>query len=816
LFVQQEQQFAEKAKSEKYFGTPLSRVEDQRFLTGKAQFISDIAPPGVLVAFFVRSPYAHARIRKIDSSEALELGGVFAVLTGRDFDGLGEVPCAVKLPFVKYPKHPPIAHDEVNYQGEIVAVILAESEYVAKDAEEQIKIEYEVLPAVLDPEKSISDPKFRVHEVLPDNVAFSIKQTFLPKEESSSNSGRDESKKPDEQFQKILSSSERVVSFRLHNQRIFSSAIETRSVIAEYNPSRGEITMWTATQYPHLIRTFVSSSLNFSEGKMRVIAPDLGGGFGGKSNVYAEEILVPYIAWKVLRGARPVKWLETRSEYMISTAHGRDHVQYVDVGVSNDGRIKALRVRIIADIGAYHHFLTPAFPIVAALDIPGSYKIPAYEMEVTSAFTNKKSTDAYRGVAASEACFCIEKTMDAIASELDLDPVDVRLRNYVRPEDYPYTNVMGEVTARGNLPLSLNLLLSALNYDEFRRKQRESRDQKRYLGVGFSTFWELGGFGPPYLTESLGIEHGAFESAAVRILPSGEVVVTTGSSSHGQGHETAFAQIAADALQVGLEDVTVQHGDTANAPYGIGTYASRSAAVGGTAVYLACDKILRKATAIAAHNFHADIGEITYERGTFFSLKDRAKQLSLKEVVREAYLARHLPPEMEPGMESAYYFNPQEPTFASGTHACIVEVDAETGKVSVLKYVAVNDFGAVINPLIVEGQVHGGVMQGLGQGLLEEIIYSNDGQLLGTNFLDYLIPTSTDPFSYSVSPIETRYYKTDTSANPLGVKGMGESGAIAAPAAVVNAVTDALRPFHSKLARMPLKPGFVWEKMHAR
>jgi aerobic carbon-monoxide dehydrogenase large subunit len=782
-----------------FVGMPLKRKEDARFLTGRSTFITDLKLPKVLHAVFLRSNYPHAKIRRIETGAAKDIAGVFGVYTSDDFPSdIGDVPCAIKLPFVKYPRYNPIAKEEVNFAGEIVAVVLAENEYVARDALDEIVVDYDPLPAVLDQEKAIREPPdATVHNEIPDNLAYSLKEKFGD-------------------IDGAFSSTAYRFSFKIHNQRIFSAPIETRSVKSSFDSALGELTIWTSTQYPHLIRTFVSKALNHPEDKMRVIAPDLGGGFGGKSNLYAEEIIIPYLSKLV---QRPVSWVESRSESILATAHGRDVTTYVDVAVEENGRIKGMKVRILANIGAYHHFLTPAFPLILGFDIPGNYKIPAYEMDVNAIFTNKKSTDAYRGVAASEACFCMERTIDMISRELHLDPCEVRFQNYVLLEDFPYKSVIGGVNAKGDLPYSLRKTMDEMDYDSFRAAQKKQRQEKKLLGIGFSSYWELSGFGPPYLTEQMGMEHGGFESASVRILPTGKAVVTTGSSSHGQGHETAFSQIAADALQLSPDDISVLHGDTLNAPYGIGTFASRSAALGGTAIKLACDKIVEKCKIIAAfllsgrniENSRVDL--VGFEKREFFDLRNASKRISFKKIVEEAYLAMHLPPGVEPGLEAVSYFNPQEPTYASGTHSAMVEVDVESGLVKVLRYVAVNDFGTIINPLIVEGQIHGGIVQGTGQALLEEVKYGEDNQLLTVNFLDYLVPTAMDPFSSTFRGFETSTYQTETLANPLGVKGMGESGAIAAPAAVVNAVEDALMNHNRESIEMPLSPEKVWRKV---
>jgi carbon-monoxide dehydrogenase large subunit len=781
-------------QKKKYLGAELRRLEDFRFLTGKAVYISNIALPKMLRGAFLRSTVAHARIKNVDTSSADKLPGVFAVCTGSNLKGiLGQVPSGIKYSFANYPKYYPIAFHEVNFVGEIVAVVLADNENVAVDALESISVDYEELPVISDPEKGLNDSCPCVHEEFESNLAYDIKEKFGDVEKAFD--------------------TKNVFSYKLLNQRVSPSPIETRVVIASYDQSTDELTVWSATQWPHIVRTYLSRAIHHPESKIRVIAPDLGGGFGQKSNFYPEEIIVPILA-KVT--GRPVCWHETRNENLVGSAHARDYIQNVRVAVEENGKIRGLCVDLVADIGAYFHFFTPAFPISAAMSIPGYYKIPSYEVRVRSVFTNKKTVDSYRGVIASEACYCMERTMDLISRDLCLDPTVVRFRNYVNPSEYPFTTVTNTINPIGDHPQSLRKILELLKYDELRVVQNRLRQEGRYIGIGFSSYWELSGFGSPTIAEAFGMEIGTFESATVRIHPTGSISVATGSSSHGQGHETAFAQIAAELFQIDPKLISVQHGDTRNTPFGVGTWASRSAPVGGTAIEQACLKVKEKATWIASHLLKSKSADLIYDDGHFYDINSPNKRLSLEEIAKEAYFGARLPTGMEPGLEAVSYFYPTEETFASGTHAAVVEVDTETGNVTLLRYISVDDFGEIINPLLVQGQVHGGVMQGLGQALYEEMVYNKEGQPITSSFLDYLIPTALNPFNGEASKFETYFYKTRTTANPIGVKGMGESGAIAAPAALANAVDDALRPFRTSLYGMPLSPERVWAQVVER
>jgi aerobic carbon-monoxide dehydrogenase large subunit len=786
ITLQQQQTLISSKVQKRLVGTSLKRKEDIRFLTGQANFVTDFKPRSCLYAAFVRSTSSHAKVKRIRVENAKASPGIIAIYSLSDLMGLvGEVPCAVHLPQLRHVIHYPLANDEVNYYGEPVAIILAESECEAEDAAELVEIEYDPLPAIVDPEQAIMSANL-VHEAIGTNVAYEFQREFGDVEGG-------------------FAKSPHVFDFRLYDQRVFSASMEPRAVISSYDISSDQLTVWSATQIPHVLRTFVSRAISHPENKIRVVAPDIGGAFGSKACVYSEEILIPLLA-KLTK--QPVRWIETRSESFVATSHGRDVILHVKIGVDPEGKILAMKTRVIADLGAFLHLYTPQFAPSIALSIPSNYKIPAYGVELACVYTNKMSTESYRGVVNAEACFFIERIMDLVASKMNLDPADVRLKNFIELNESPYLTVTGSVNDIADHPRSVKLALDRINYANLRREQKEMRKQGRYLGIGLSSYWELGGVYPADMTREIGVEHGFFESASVRILPSGVVSVVTGTSCHGQGHETTFAQVVSDLLQVPVEQVNIEHGDTSAIGYGIGTFGSRSAAVGGGAISIACDRVKQKSRLIAASLLGVRPAEIEMREGRFFA---GDKSVTLNEVAREAYLATHLPPSVEPGLEATCYFNPPRPTYASGTHVAIVEVDIQTGKVKILRFVAVNDFGNIINPLIVEGQLHGGLLQGLGQALLEEVSFGNDGQQLTSNFLDYLIPTSLDPLDGKFEDFEFSYYATGTEANQLGVKGMGECGAIAAPPAIANAVEDALRDFDGQILEMPIRPEKIWK-----
>jgi carbon-monoxide dehydrogenase large subunit len=734
----------------------------------------------MVYAVIVRSIYAHARVKGINVEAARRAPGVLAVFTGEDVRGaIGSVPVASHLPDLKIPEHPVLALGKVRYVGEPIAVVVAEDRYLARDAADLIEVEYEPLEAVVDPERAIEEGAPIVHEEFGTNVAFVWRL-----------SGGD--------IERAFREADVIVSQRMVNQRIIPVAMEPRGVVAEYLPGEGQLTVWTSTQIPHLLRTQLAAMLGLAENRVRVIAPEVGGGFGSKLNVYAEEALVGYLA---MRLGRPVKWIETRRENFLTTIHGRGQIAEVEAAVKRDGTVLGMRYKITLDVGAYLQFFTPGVATLTGLMATGPYKIPHVGFEVTGVFTNKMATDAYRGAGRPEATYMLERMMDRIAGELGLDPAEVRMRNFPQPEEFPFPTATGLAYDSGNYPHALRRALEMVGYEQLRQEQHVLRQQGRYLGVGISTYVEICAIGP-----SAALPFGGWESATVRVEPTGKVTVLTGASPHGQGQETSFAQIVADELGVELSDVRVVHGDTAIVQYGIGTFGSRATAVGGTAVYGALQKVKEKAMRLAAHLLgEENVANVAFEEGQFF-LKDRPeRRLAFSEVAQAAYLAKSLPPGMEPGLEASYFFEPSNFTFPFGAHVAVVEVDPETGEVQFRRYVAVDDCGRVINPLLVDGQVHGGIVQALGQALLEEAVYDETGQLVTGELTDYAIPKATD-----VPWLETDRTETPSPVNPLGVKGVGEAGTIAATPAIVNAVVDAVAPFGVRHLDMPLRPEKIW------
>ena len=772
------------ATKAKWVGQRMKRKEDPRLIQGLARYVDDLALPGQLYAAFLRSPYAHARLQRIDRSAAERAPGVVAVLVGEDVRGvLGMIPTASALPELKVPPHPPLAIEEVNHVGEPVAVVVADDRYRARDAVDLIEVDYEPLPAVTDPEKALEKNSPRVHAQFKDNQAclWKVEAGF-----------------PDKAFAKAA----HVVRQRFVNQRLIPVAMEPRGVLASYDAGAEQLTVWSSTQIPHLLRTQLAAMLNVPEMRVRVIAPEVGGGFGSKLNVYGEEALIAHLAMKL---GRPVKWIETRRENFLATIHGRDQINDVEAAVTKDGRILALKVRLTADLGAYHQLLTAVIPTLTGLLLLGCYKIPAVKIEYVGVFTNKMATDAYRGAGRPEATFLIERMVDLVALDLGIDPVEVRRKNFPRPKDFPYSTPTGVIYDSGNYEATLKKALEQVDYTKLREEQKRLWKQGRYLGIGLSTYVEICAMGP-----SSAMPAGGWESGTVRIEPTGKVTVLTGASPHGQGQETSFAQIVADELGISPEDVIVTHGDTQAVPYGIGTFGSRATAVGGTAMFLSLQKLKQKLARMAGHLLKVDPKRIEIGEGKLFVKGSPKKSKTFLEVVQAAYMAKTLPAGFEPGLEATTFFEPSNFTFPFGAHVCVVEVDAETGDVHIRRYVAVDDCGNVINPLLVDGQVHGGIVQSIGQALFEEAVYDENGQLVTGELMDYAIPRAAD-----VPRLETARTVTPSPVNPMGVKGVGEAGTIAATPAVVNAVVDALRPLGVRDIPMPLKRERIWEILQA-
>ena len=763
-----------------WVGKKLKRKEDPRLIQGTSHYTDDLKLPRMLFCAFTRSPMAHAEIRAIRTDAARALPGVVGVFTAHYLTGLVMVPCAIQMPGLILPPHPVLGTERVRYVGESVAAVVAENLYTARDAAEAIEVDYEPLPVVVNMEKALEKDSPVIHQQFRTNRAF----THALKNGD---------------IQSAFKKADRVVKQRVINQRLAPVAMEPRAVLGEYLPGENRLTVWSATQIPHLLRTQISVMVGLPETAVRVIAPEVGGGFGSKLNVYAEEGLVPWLAMKL---GRPIKWAETRRENITSTIHGRDTINDLELALKKDGRILGLRVRILADMGAYHQLLTPLIPQLTALMQAGCYKIPAIDIEIQGVFTNKMSTDAYRGAGRPEATYNIERIMDVAAHELGMDPVELRIKNFPQAKEFPFTTVTGLVYDSAKYQESIKRALRLSGYDSLRRRQKSGWKNGKYYGVGVSTYVEICAIGPSAATPA-----GGWESGTVRIEPTGKVTVLTGASPHGQGQETTFAQLIADELGIHPEDVNVVHGDTLAVPYGIGTFGSRATAVGGTAAYLATQKLKTKMARLAAHLLGAKPADISFGRGRL-SGKGSKKSISFGELVMAAYTARNIPAGFEPGLEATHFFEPSNFTFPFGAHIASVEVDGETGEVKIDKYVAVDDCGNVINPMLVDGQIHGGIAQGMGQAMWEELIYNEEGQIVNGTMMDYALPKA-----HLLPEFTLDRTVTPTPVNPMGVKGVGEAGTIASTPCVVNAVCDALSVLGVKHIDMPLKPERVWRAM---
>jgi carbon-monoxide dehydrogenase large subunit len=774
----------------KSFGQSLRRKEDPRLITGRATYVDDIALPGMLYLAVVRSTEAHANIVSIDTSSALGRPGIKGVFTGEDMsDLLAPLPMAWAPPGVeiKTPERWPLARGKVAHVGDAVAMVIGDDRYAVVDAAEQVQVEYAPLPVVVDVEEALKD-EILVHESLGTNKAH----------EWSMGGGGD--------IEQALADSEVVVERRIVNHRTAGAAIEPRGCIAEYRA--GNLTVWSSTQVPHLVRLFFAVQMGISEDHVRVIAPEVGGGFGGKLQIMAEETLC---AWASKRLGRPVKWIETRSENMAVSHHGRDQVDYVRMGATRDGRITAFHANIIQDLGAYFGLLTPMIPELGAFVMTGCYKIPVVQTDITGVLTNKFFTDAIRGAGRPEMTHMLEVMIDQLAQELGMDPIEVRRKNFIPAEDFPYDTPYGITYDSGNYAAALDKALEIVDMDAFRAEQESLRSQGKYRGIGFSTYTEICGLAPSRAVgpSGFGLGIGLYESALVRVHPTGSVTVYTGASPHGQGHETGFAQIVADRFGIDPSQVEVVHGDTATGPMGLGTYGSRSLSIGGVACAHAAEKIAQKCREIVAHNLEVNPDDIDVQNGKFALKGDPDQGMTLAEVAGCAYIdATNMPEGMELGLEQTLIYDPTNFVFPFGTHVCIVDVDPETGKVDVVRWVAVDDCGPAVNPMLIDGQVHGGITHGIGQALYEQIVYDERGQLITGTFLDYALPTAEE-----VPNFETDRTETKSPSNSLGVKGIGEAGTIAATPAIVNAVIDALRHEGISYIDMPLTPMRVWQAL---
>ena len=772
----------------RYMGSSVLRKEDPALLTGQADFTDDIRLPGMLHFALLRSPHAHARIRSIDVSAAKERPGVVEVFTGEDLAGEWAIGIPTGWPVtedIKIPDHWPLARGEVNHAGDGVAVVVATDRYKAQDALEAIEVDYEVLPVVVDVEAALEEGSPLVHEELGTNRCYTWPL------------GTGD-------LDKAFEEADVVVSGRYIQQRLIPSAIEPRAVVVSPEPATGNVTVFSSTQVPHFVKDILALICGISDTKLRVVAPDVGGGFGGKLNVYAEEALALALARRL---KVPVKWVEERSENHVATTHGRGQIQHIELAAKRDGKILGMKVRLLADMGAYLQLLTPGIAIFGSFTYPGLYTFDAYSFECTGVFTNLTPTDAYRGAGRSEAAYAHERIMDDLARELNMDPAELRIKNLIPPFDEPTTTPAGVMYDSGDYETCMRKALDLADYDALRAEQRLRRERGdvKQLGIGIGNFTESGGLSPSKVAAGVRLQSGGWEAATVRMLASGKVEVVTGTSPHGQGHETSWSQIAADAFGVDVDDVEVLHGDTAISPYGRDTYGSRSLAVGGVALSLACEKVIDKAKKLAAHMLEAAEDDIEFEAGRFSVAGSPGQGLTIQEVAGAAYLADNLPEGMEPVLSESHFFDPPNFTWPYGTHVCVAEVDTETGAVTIPKYVAVDDCGPVVNPAIVDGQLHGGIAQGIAQALYEEAVYDERGNLVTGSMMNYMIPGAPEIPNMVLDRTET-----PSPTNPMGVKGIGESGAIAAQPAVINAVIDALSHLGVTHVDMPASPWKVW------
>ncbi len=776
-------------------GTRLLRKEDPALLTGEAKFTDDLAIPGALSVALARSPYAHARITRVDTSAAAGMPGVVAVYSGAELRDLwaGPMPCAWAVtPDMKSPEHFPVAIDKACYVGDAVAVVVAQSNTEARDALDAIVVDYEALPAVIDLEDALSD-RVVIHEGLGTNKSYTWE--LHPQ-------GQDA-------VEAAFASAAHTVSERYIQQRLIPMAMEPRAVAAVPQPFGGDITLYSATQIPHILKIMVALTLGIPEHQMRVVAPAVGGGFGSKLNVYAEELICVALARK---HRVPVRWVEERTEGAQATIQGRGQIQKIDLAADADGKVTAVRVDLIADMGAYLQLVTPGIPLLGAFLYAGVYDVPNYSFSCTSVFTTMTPTDAYRGAGRPEATYAIERAMDSLAAKVGVDAVEIRRRNMIKASQFPYTAMTGLTYDSGNHEGALDKALELCQYEARRAEQARRRGDgsTKHLGVGISSYFEMCGLAPSRVLASLNYSAGGWEAATVRVLPTNKVQVVSGSSPHGQGHETCWSMIVADKLGVDPDDVDVLHSDTAISPLGLDTYGSRSLAVGGVAIAKAADKVIDKARLIAAHQLECAEDDLEFAGGTFTVKGSPDKAMPLAGVAFEAFTAHNLPDGLEPNLEATVVYDPPNFSWPFGTHICVVEVDEETGKVDVLQYVAVDDCGVQINPLIVDGQVHGGVVQGLAQALFEEAVYDEDGNPRSSTLADYLVPAASD-----VPSLTLGHTVTPSPTNQLGVKGIGEAGTIGAAPAVINAIVDALSHLGVTDVEMPASPMRVWSTIQA-
>lgn len=786
-----------------FIGKSVKRLEDKRFITGKGKYTDDIKLVGMTHAHIVRSPYAHAKVDGIDISAAREHPGVVAVFVGSDIDtAIAGVPTGWQVNFkngdtMKEPPHPLLIRDNVRHVGDAVAVVIAETKEIARDAADLVEVDYDVLDAVTDPKKATEEGAPLVHPDAPNNICFDWALG-----------------NPVEDVDAALAKAHHVTSLDFVNQRMIPNAMEPRSAIGHYDDSKDHYTLYTSTQNPHLIRLLLCAFvLGIPEHKVRIVSYDVGGGFGSKIFHYTEEALM---VWASKQINRPVKWTSDRSEAFMTDAHGRDHVTSAQMGFDAEGKIVALKADTYANLGAYLATFAPAVPTyLHGTLLQGLYTTPLINVNVTAVFTNTNSVDAYRGAGRPEATYLLERLVDLAALEMEVDPADLRRKNFIPAFDgvtqAGYQTQVALQYDSGNYHPVLDRALEMVGYEDFRKEQERSLSNGKILGIGFSTYIEACGIAPSAVVGALGARAGLFESAQVRVQPTGKVSVYTGSHSHGQGHETTFVQVVADKLGIPMEDVDLVHGDSDAVAFGMGTYGSRSLAVGGSAIVKSIEKVLEKGAKIAAHKLEASVDDLEYKGGKW-TVKGTDRSIAFGDVSLTAYIPHDYPADLEPGLDFSSFYDPANFTYPFGCHIAIVEVDKETGKVKLKRFIAVDDVGNVINPMIVDGQIHGGLAQGIGQALHEGAIYDEGGQLVNGSYMDYTMPRADDLPSFEIDRTVT-----PCPHNPLGVKGAGEAGCIGSTPAVVNAVIDALWKAGHKVKdiKMPLTSERVWEAMNS-
>jgi aerobic carbon-monoxide dehydrogenase large subunit len=778
----------------KLVGQRVKRREDPRLIQGLGTYVDDVKIVGMQHLAFKRSDVAHGRIVSIDVSAAQAMDGVEAVFTGKQIaEFLAPMPIGTPFPS---PEHRAIATDVVRFTGEPVAVVVATDRYIARDAADAIVVSYESLPAVIDTEQAMTGKPTQIHKDFPNNLA-------LPLIPSGTGVAPDGSSMDDTAINKAFAEAEVVISQRMLNHRLAPSAMEPRGVVAHYEPGKGTMTIWSSTQNPHILRTMIAAMNGMGQDQVRAIAPEVGGGFGAKINIYAEEYVAAAVAKKL---GIAVKWIEDRSEAFVATIHGRDILCYIDLAAKRDGKVLGLKMRLIADIGAYNMLLTAAIPTLTMLMANATYDIPAIRATLTEVFTNKTPTDAYRGAGRPEATYFVERAMDMLARELNMDPAEVRRKNFIAKDKFPFATQMGAVYDSGDYEKALDQALKNANWTDLKKQRDAAKAQGRLVGLGLAMYVEVCGIGP-----SASLPTGGWEHSQVTIERDGRISATTGASPHGQGNETTFAQMLADQFGVPFEHVTILHGDTSVVKQGIGTFGSRSQAVGGTALHMAGGKVKAKMAKFAAALMEANEEDLVFENGKIFVKGAPATGKTFADVANYAYIPVPLPPGLEPGLSEEAFFEPSNNTYPFGCHISMLEIDRDTGEPRLLKLVAVDDAGNLINPLIVEGQIHGGLAQGIGQAMIEEVVYNSDGQLVTGSFMDYALPRATD---FPRFELDATY--TPTPVNPLGAKGVGEAGTLGSTPSIVSAAVDALSEFGVKHIDMMLRPEKLWRIINGR